>query len=82
MDDVLSYTEQIETLVCSLETCEYNSGVFRQVLDQMQKLIDDLNLRSYSNLHQWVTNLDKQVCATVVDSLSGLVCYFSCLVLY
>ena len=61
VDDVLLYTTQIDTLVLSLETCEYRVAVFKDVLDQIQKLIDDLNLRSYSNLPAWVTEIDLQV---------------------
>ena len=61
MDDVLLYTNQIDSLITSLETCEYKSSVFKDVLDQIQKLIDDLNLRSYSNLAAWVMDIDSQV---------------------
>ena len=46
----------------SLETCEYRQPKFKEVLDKLQKMIDDLNLRSYSNLSQWVAELDRQVC--------------------
>ena len=46
-------------------TCEYRYQNFRDILDQVQKLVDDLNLRSYSNLSAWVVELDKQVCMCV-----------------
>ena len=62
VDDVLSYTNQIDALISSMETCEYRSQNFREILDQIQKLIDDLNLRSFSNLPSWVAEMDKQVC--------------------
>lgn len=61
VDDVLLYTNQIDSLITSLETCEYKSSIFKDVLDQIQKLIDDLNLRSYSNLSAWVMDIDSQV---------------------
>jgi dynein heavy chain 1 len=61
VDDVLLYTNQIDELILSLENCEYKSVIFKDVLDQIQKLIDDLNLRSYSNLSAWVMNVDTQV---------------------
>ena len=61
VDDVLLYTTQIDTLIASLETCEYRAAVFKDVLEQIQKLIDDLNLRSYSNLPAWVMEVDSQV---------------------
>ena len=61
VDDVLSYTDKIDDLVCSLETCEYKVVTFREILEKVQKLVDDLNLRSYSNLVAWVGILDEQV---------------------
>ena len=61
MDEVLLYSVQIDGIIGSLETCEYRQQTFRELLDQLQKMIDDLNLRSYSNLTQWVSELDKQV---------------------
>ena len=66
LDDVLQYTDQIASLIASLESCEYRSGTFKDLLDQIQKLIDDLNLRSYSNLPAWVMNIDSQVFQYVV----------------
>ena len=63
VDDVLLYTNQIDKLVASLETCEYRAAMFKDVLDQIQKLIDDLNLRSYSNLTSWVMQVDSEVSA-------------------
>ena len=61
MGKTLSYTDKIDGLVCSMETCEYKSETFKAVLEQIQKLIDDLNLRSYSNLSAWVKHLDQKV---------------------
>lgn len=61
VDDVLLYTTQIYELILSLENCEYKSSTFKEVLDHVQKLIDDLNLRSYSNLSAWVMDVDSQV---------------------
>ena len=61
VDDVLSYTDKIDGFVCSMETCEYKTKTFRVILEQIQKLIDDLNLRSYSNLSAWVKHLDHKV---------------------
>ena len=65
VDDVLSYTDKIDGLVCSMETCEYKAKTFKLILEQIQKLIDDLNLRSYSNLSAWVKHLDQKVCVVL-----------------
>ena len=64
---MLLYSHHIDELVGSLETCEYHQPRFREVLDKLQKMIDDLNLRSYSNLRQWVFELDRQVCPGFSD---------------
>lgn len=61
VDDVLSYIDKIDGLLCSMETCEYKTKTFKLILEQIQKLIDDLNLRSYSNLSAWVKRLDEKV---------------------
>jgi dynein heavy chain 1 len=70
VDEVLLYSHQIDELVGSLETCEYRQPKFREVLDKLQKMIDDLNLRSYSNLRQWVAELDRQVEARLMRRLA------------
>ena len=75
VDDVLLYTTQIDKLVASLETCEYRAAMFKDVLDQIQKLIDDLNLRSYSNLTSWVLQVDTQVSWTALGR-GGQGCFF------
>ena len=54
--------EEIESLVNKLDSCEYNSQVMSQVLDDVQKIVDKLNLRSYTNLSKWVKELDQKVC--------------------
>jgi len=80
VDEVLSYTEQIETLMGSMETCEYRYQNFRDILDQVQKLVDDLNLRSYSNLSAWVAELDKQVEAKLIRRLAlAILSWMQCL---
>ena len=79
VDDVLSYTDKIDGLVCSMETCEYKAKTFRNVLEQIQKLIDDLNLRSYSNLSAWVKHLDQKVPYALVcqrSTLCACVCVY------
>ena len=51
--------EEIESLVNKLDSCEYNSQVMSQVLDDVQKIVDKLNLGSYTNLSKWVKELSK-----------------------
>ena len=53
-------------------SCEYYAHNFREVLDQVQKLIDDFNLKDYSNLTAWVAELDQQVRCYHSEPLPGV----------
>lgn len=61
VDDLLAIEEQIEIDVRSLETCAYSANTFADILGKIQKMVDDLSLRQYSNLQQWVAKLDEEV---------------------
>ncbi|XP_078590507.1 cytoplasmic dynein 1 heavy chain 1-like isoform X1 [Branchiostoma floridae x Branchiostoma japonicum] len=61
VDDLLLIEEKIDMEVRSLETCNYKEETFKEVLDHVQKAVDDLNLHAYSNLPQWVAKLDHEV---------------------
>lgn len=53
--------EEIDVEVHALETCGYNAATFREILTRIQKVVDNLSLRSYSNLALWVAHLDEEV---------------------
>lgn len=61
MDDLLLLEEKIDLEVRSLETCMYEIKMFTEILNRIQKAVDDLNLHSYSNLPIWVNKLDIEV---------------------
>ena len=61
VDDLLIVDEEIDVEVRSLETCAYSTVNFKNILDKIQKAVDDLSLRQYSNLHAWVGKLDEAV---------------------
>ena len=61
VDEALQHSEEIESLVGNLSSCEYEVSMFTEVLEQIQKLVDNLNLRSYTNLSHWVAKLDQRV---------------------
>lgn len=63
VDDLLLIEEKIDLEVRSLETCMYEHKTFTEILNRVQKAVDDLNLHSYSNLPIWVNKLDIEVCA-------------------
>lgn len=61
MDDLLLIEEKIDLEVRSLETCMFDHKTFSEILNRVQKAVDDLNLYSYSNLPIWVNKLDIEV---------------------
>ena len=71
MDEALQHSEEIEGLVGNLSACEYEVSMFTEVLEQIQKLVDNLNLRSYTNLSHWVAKLDQRVSSFFPWGLGG-----------
>lgn len=67
MDDLLIIEEKIDLEVRSLETCMYDHKTFSEILNRVQKAVDDLNLHSYSNLPIWVNKLDMEVWTAGLD---------------
>ena len=51
----------IEKLLDSLENCVYEFYTISDILNKIQKCVDELSLRMYSNLSEWVFRLDAQV---------------------
>lgn len=61
VEDLLAVEEQISVDARSLETCPYSAQSLADILARLQRAIDDLSLRQYSNLHLWVQRLDEEV---------------------
>ncbi|XP_013140288.1 PREDICTED: dynein heavy chain, cytoplasmic [Papilio polytes] len=61
VEDLLAVEEQISVDTRSLETCPYSAQSLADILSRLQRAIDDLSLRQYSNLHLWVQRLDEEV---------------------
>lgn len=61
VDDLLVIEEEIDIDVRSLETSAYSANTFSDILNKIQKAVDDLSLHAYSNLHAWVANLNESV---------------------
>ncbi|CAN7982336.1 unnamed protein product [Ixodes hexagonus] len=71
VDDLMAIEEQIDVDVRSLETCAYSATTFADVLNKIQRAVDDLSLHQYSNLHLWVSKLDEQVEAKLAGRLEA-----------
>jgi dynein heavy chain 1 len=61
--------EQIYAILASMNNCGLESGVLLEKLESVQKIIDDLNFNQYSNLHQWVPELDVKIEAVLSKRL-------------
>ena len=61
VDDLLVIEGEIDIDVRSLETSVYSANTFHDILNKIQKAVDDLSLHAYSNLHAWVARLDEVV---------------------
>ncbi|XP_037097970.1 cytoplasmic dynein 1 heavy chain 1 isoform X1 [Syngnathus acus] len=61
VDDLLLIEEKIDLEVRSLDTCMFDHKTFSDILNRVQKAVDDLNLHSYSNLPIWVNKLDIEI---------------------
>ncbi|XP_048259760.1 cytoplasmic dynein 1 heavy chain 1-like isoform X2 [Haliotis rufescens] len=80
VDDLLAMEEEIELEVKGLETCNYNANTFREILNRIQKAVDNLSLHSYSNLPQWVAKMDEEVENKLAGRLeAGLMAWTQCL---
>ena len=61
VDDIHRWVDETESLLVTLETCGYSEISFRQAIDKLQSLVDELNLMGISNMHDCVSILDKKV---------------------
>ena len=57
----------------SLESCAYSANILKETLNKIQKAVDDLSLRQYSNLHAWVGKLDEAVEAKLALRLQVII---------
>ncbi|KAF2072162.1 hypothetical protein CYY_006521 [Polysphondylium violaceum] len=67
-DLIVKYTE-IKKLMDGLKNCPFKQESFNEILEKIQKIVDELNLANYSNLSIWVTQLDQTVEAMLIERL-------------
>ncbi|EGG20698.1 cytoplasmic dynein heavy chain [Cavenderia fasciculata] len=61
VDDLIIKYGEITKLLDRLRSCPFKHETFEEILADIQKLVDELNLASYSNLSLWVGQLDQMV---------------------
>ena len=71
VDELLDIAEQIEIEVKSIENCNYSTTIFSEILNKVQKAVDDLSLQRYSNLSEWVIRLDDDIEARLASRLEA-----------
>ncbi len=71
VDDLLVIDEEINIDVRSLESCPFSNNSFAEIIQKIQKAVDNLSLHQYSNLHAWVSKLDEEVEAKLAVRLQA-----------
>ncbi|KAK6191509.1 hypothetical protein SNE40_003176 [Patella caerulea] len=80
VDDLLAMEDEIELEVKALDICNYNASTFKDILNKIQKAVDNLSLHSFSNLPQWVAKMDEEVERRLAARLeAGLKAWTVCL---
>jgi len=69
VDALIDSYDDISRHIDDLKTCPYKARKFQGNLEKIQKLIDRLNLESYSNLNTWVAQLDKRIENVLINRL-------------
>ena len=49
----------------------YSANAFKEILEKIQRAVDELSLNQYSNLHAWVAKLDEEVEAKLAVRLKA-----------
>ena len=71
VDELLDIVDQIDLEVKAIESCSYSSTTLAEILNKIQKAVDDLSLHRYSNLSEWVRRLDQEVEAKLAHRLQA-----------
>lgn len=73
VDDLLTYNDKASKLIQSLEKAALTKAALSEILNDVQKIVDHLNLKAYVNLDGWVKTLDQQVENKLVQRLENAV---------
>ncbi|GAB7350693.1 hypothetical protein MBLNU459_g1254t2 [Dothideomycetes sp. NU459] len=59
----------VHAALSELESCAYTYDAFRQQLDIIQKAVDQLNLKNFTNLPLWVSGMNEKIQAIFLSRL-------------
>ncbi|OCF56381.1 dynein heavy chain 1, cytosolic [Kwoniella mangroviensis CBS 10435] len=66
---LIEISTDITRIVDELSNCDFTAEAFSDLLSQIQKTIDHLNLENYSNLDAWVVTLNERIDKTLRERL-------------
>ncbi|TKR93274.1 hypothetical protein L596_007763 [Steinernema carpocapsae] len=61
VDELIVTLDSIDLNLATLESCQYSSKVISEILSHIQKSVDQLSLGQYSNLSNWVEDIDRRI---------------------
>ena len=61
VSDLLTKIKTIYNYISELSTCKYEYKAFNDILLNVQKIVDELNLEEYTNLDVWTLTLEKDI---------------------
>lgn len=59
VNEVIEKTSLVDQYIEEFASSELDQEVLSQKIDKIQKIIDEFDTKSYSNLQQWVNEIDK-----------------------
>ena len=73
VDELLDVARHIEQAVTQIETCMYGVTPFGETLSTIQKYVDELSLKQYSNLAGWVQLIDDEIAKRLAVRLDAAI---------
>ena len=69
VNEVIEKTSLVDQFIEEFQTSELDQEVLAGKIDKIQKIIDEFDTKSYSNLQLWVNELDKRISDILTDRL-------------
>ena len=76
VDDLTDKAAHLETLLTRIRTCPYRRDAFLEAVEGLQAIVDDVQMRGFSNVAAWVAALDQRVEAALLSRLRDAVAWW------
>jgi dynein heavy chain 1 len=73
VDDIIEKVTQVESLLQQLRSCAYGRIPMGSAMAKLQAVVDEIQIRGFSNVAAWVGDLDTRIEAIVLNRLEGAV---------